>query len=112
MAFLFWVSSRASLGPVSDLPDWTTHGAGYAVLAVLACRALAGGLVPPVTLRVAALAVIISVLYGVTDEWHQSFVPGRTADVWDLVKDLAGAVAGAAACALPRPAGARGRKAA
>jgi VanZ family protein len=102
MAFVFAVSSRASWGRVSDIPDWMTHGAGYAVLAVLACRALAGGLGDPVTPRVAAIAVIIATLYGVTDELHQSFVPGRVADAWDLLKDLVGAAAGALACAWPR----------
>ena len=112
MAFLFWVSSRSGFGPVSDLPDWTTHGAGYAVLAVLACRALAGGLGRPVAVRVAVLAVLISTVYGVTDEWHQSFVPGRVADPWDLVKDLAGAAAGALACAWPRREGEQRGKAA
>ena len=35
MAFVFAVSSRASWGQVSQIPDWMTHGAGYAVLAVL-----------------------------------------------------------------------------
>lgn len=114
MAFLFWVSSRTGFGPipVSEIPDWTTHGAGYAVLAVLACRALAGGLDRPVTAGSAALAVLIATTYGVTDEWHQSFVPGRMADGWDIVKDFAGAAAGALACAWPRRQGEQRRKAA
>ena len=102
MAFVFAVSSRASWGQVSQIPDWMTHGAGYAVLAVLACRALAGGLGQPVAVRVAVLAVVIATLYGVTDGLHQSFIPGRTADPWDLLKDMAGAAAGALACAWPR----------
>ena len=112
MLFLFALSSRPVPGPVSHIPDWMTHGAGYAVLAVLAGRALAGGLGRPVTARVAALAVLISTSYGVTDELHQSFVPGRIADAWDLVKNLAGAVAGAVACAWPRPANEQRGKAA
>jgi VanZ family protein len=112
MAFVFIVSSRASWGQVSRIPDWMTHGAGYAVLAVLACRALAGGLGRPVTARVAAFAVAIAVLYGVTDELHQSFVPGRVADAWDLLKDAGGAVAGALACRWPRRADAQPRTAA
>lgn len=103
MGLIFILSSRPVAGPVSHIPDWMTHGAGYAVLAVLASRALAGGLARPVTARVAALAVLISTLYGVTDELHQSFVPGRVTDAWDLLKNLAGAVAGAVACAWPRP---------
>jgi VanZ family protein len=112
MAFLFAVSSRTSWGPISDTPDWMTHAFGYAVLAVLACRALGGGLGRPVSGRVAVLAVVISTLYGVTDELHQSFVPGRFADAWDLVKNLGGALAGAAACAWPRASGEQRRKAA
>ncbi len=103
IVLLFALSSRAVPAPASHIPDWMTHGAAYAVLAVLACRALAGGLKRPVTARVAALAVLISTLYGVTDELHQSFVPGRVADAWDVLKNLAGAVAGATACAWPRP---------
>lgn len=110
MALVFAMSSRARWGPLSDMPDWSTHAAGYAVLAVLA-RALAGGLRRPVTVRVAALAVLISALYGVTDELHQSFVPGRFADAWDLLKDVAGAAAGALACAWPRPEKGQRRKA-
>lgn len=31
------------------------------------------------------LAWILVVLYAVTDEFHQSFVPGRNASVWDVV---------------------------
>jgi VanZ family protein len=102
MALLFAVSSRSSWGKVSDIPDFLTHGGAYAVLAVLACRALAGGLGQAVTARVALVAVVVATLYGVTDELHQSFVPGRTPDGWDVLKDLGGAVAGAAACAWPR----------
>jgi len=103
MALVFVLSSRARWGVLSDMPDWSTHAAGYAVLAVLACRALAGGLRRPVTVRVAAGAVLISALYAVTDELHQSFVPGRTADAWDFLKDVVGATVGALACAWPRP---------
>lgn len=112
MALLFVASGRAVPDQVSRVPDWLTHGAGYAVLAVLACRALAGGVIRPVAARVAGLAVLLSFAYGVTDEIHQSFVPGRHADPWDLVKNLAGALAGAAACAWPLPAGEHRRKAA
>lgn len=30
------------------------------------------------------LAWLLAVLYAVTDEFHQSFVPGRNASVWDV----------------------------
>jgi VanZ family protein len=112
MAFLFAVSSQAVVSEVPGLPDWVTHGGAYAILAILVCRALAGGLAAPVSAGQAALAVAIAFSYGVTDEFHQSFVPGRHADAWDLVKNLGGALAGATACAWPRGASEQRRKAA
>jgi VanZ family protein len=42
----------------------------------------------------AATAFAVAILYGLSDEWHQSFVPGRTPDVWDLVVDAIGALTG------------------
>lgn len=39
--------------------------------------------------------VLICVLYGVTDEWHQSFVPMRSPDPLDLLHDGMGAAAAA-----------------
>lgn len=33
-------------------------------------------------------------LYGALDEWHQSFVPGRTPDATDWLADVAGVIAG------------------
>lgn len=35
--------------------------------------------------------VIFCVIYGITDEWHQSFVPNRTPDLRDLVNNTIGA---------------------
>lgn len=65
----------------------------YAVLAALLMRALdskkEGGW------RAFGLAVLICVAYALSDEFHQSFVPGREPDGSDVVVDLAGAVFGA-----------------
>src|SRR5690606_9601591 len=36
----------------------------------------------------------LAVLYGLSDEWHQSFVPGRTPDVLDVLTDGIGAAVG------------------
>jgi len=41
----------------------------------------------------AALNVVVCTLYGVTDEWHQSFVPMRSPDPLDLLHDFMGAAA-------------------
>jgi len=38
------------------------------------------------------LTVIIGTLYGISDEWHQSFVPGRDASIYDLIFDALGII--------------------
>lgn len=42
--------------------------------------------------RLAAVLVILFCLaYGLSDEWHQSFIPGRFPSFWDIAADTAGA---------------------
>lgn len=36
------------------------------------------------------LAIAATVVYGVLDEIHQRFVPGRSFDVYDMIADAAG----------------------
>lgn len=48
-----------------------------------------------------ALVVLLCLLYGVTDEFHQSFVPGRSPDVRDLRNDTIGAALAMLALAVP-----------
>jgi len=64
--------------------DKLAHAFTYAVLAWLLRR---GGL----SLRA---AIALAILYGLGDEWHQSFVPGRYSDLRDLLADAAGALLG------------------
>jgi VanZ family protein len=69
----------------------------YAVLAVLVARGLADRWRRAVTPKMAWLTVLIATLYGVTDEYHQTFVPSRSAEGLDVVADAVGAFAGAGA---------------
>ncbi len=39
-------------------------------------------------------AILIATIYGITDEIHQSFVPGRTASFYDILSDCVGAIMG------------------
>ncbi|MBI1947071.1 MAG: VanZ family protein [Deltaproteobacteria bacterium] len=74
--------------------DKLLHAAAYCVLAVAVlygARARAGGL----TMGARAEAALAAALYGVTDEWHQSFVPGRSMSSYDLIADALGACLGA-----------------
>ncbi|MBA3231554.1 MAG: VanZ family protein [Acidobacteria bacterium] len=95
MAAIFVASSLPDLGPLpGDVSDKSAHSVAYAGLGVLVLYALARGRLEGVTWRRAVLAVAISILYGMSDEWHQSFVPGRTADWADVLADAVGAALG------------------
>jgi VanZ family protein len=94
MAVIFYFSSLNDPLLPAGTTDKTWHAAGYAGLAVLVCRALAGGFRHRLTLRMAAAAIAIATAYGVTDEFHQTFVPGRGWDANDLAADAIGACAG------------------
>jgi VanZ family protein len=59
---------------------------------------------------VALAAVLVASFYGVTDEFHQSFVPNRQSDARDVLADTAGATVAAAACALWSLANGPGRR--
>ncbi len=95
MGLIFYLSSQHSFPFLDgrwydDLRDIAGHFTVYAVLAVLWERASAYAGVRQAT----RWAFIIAVLYGVSDEFHQSFVPGRTPDILDIATDAAGAAFG------------------
>jgi VanZ family protein len=95
MTAIFVLSSQQSLPNLpGGLTDYSGHFIGYALLATLLIRALAGATWRGVTARAGWLAVLGASAYGVTDEIHQVFVPGRSATVEDWVADTLGAVTG------------------
>ena len=98
MAMLFGLSTRSELpSPPGGFSDYYSHFAAYTGLAVLAVRALAKGRLRNVAWPIVGGAIVISSAYGVTDEYHQLFVPGRNFDVWDMVADACGSLVGASA---------------
>lgn len=93
---LLYGLSAQSYAPHPSFPyfDKLAHGALYAVLGFLAARAFSSGRTawsPRFLLMAAALTAIF---YGVFDEWHQSFVPGRMSDWKDTVADGIGGILG------------------
>lgn len=98
MAVIFVLSAQPQPPLPSQVSDKQGHSLGYMGLAVTVARGLAGGIAAGATLRTAAAASAIAAGYGATDEWHQSFVPGRSADIHDWFADAAGALLGAGAC--------------
>lgn len=73
------------------------HVAEYAVLGLLLVFALN----PRTnTVRALIIAVVAASAYGISDEFHQFFVPGRVPDPADWGRDTLGACIGAVAAAL------------
>lgn len=95
MGILFFLSHQS--GPSLPLPplpglDKLMHGIAYAVLGAAALFSFL-----PETRRrqahpVGFGVVLFCMVYGLTDEFHQSFVPGRIASYGDFLADTAGAI--------------------
>jgi VanZ family protein len=96
MAAIFFASSLSDPPVPQDVPDVSLHEVAYFGLTILLIRALAGGRWRGATFLPLASAWAIAVAYGATDEWHQSFVPHRHAELRDLAADAIGAFAATA----------------
>ena len=95
MGIIFWFSSQPQ--PFEMPESWQQelvgkagHMIGYAGLSLLWWRALAAHRSTSER-RVLALAFLLTVLYAVSDEYHQTFVPGRSGSLMDVLIDAAGA---------------------
>ena len=68
------------------------HVSEYFVLGALVTNAMKTSKV--VKFKALIFSVLICILYAISDELHQLFVPGRGAQVMDVLIDSAGAIAG------------------
>jgi VanZ family protein len=91
MAGIFVASSVPDPPMPARVSDVSLHGVAYFGLTLLLIRALAADQWRGVTAVTLAAAWAVAVTYGVTDEWHQSFVPNRQADVRDAIANAVGA---------------------
>ena len=98
MLFVLSGGNPPQVAPPIPYVDKLQHFVAYALLGVLLARALAKN-VAPATRAPLVAAALIAAAYGVTDEIHQSFTPGRFVEVADAVADAAGGFAGAFAWA-------------
>jgi len=95
---IFVASSQSRIPSLPGRPsDKLLHAAAYAVLSLLVIAAAAKGRWRAVTGRVVLASAVACVLYGVSDELHQRFVPGRDASVGDVAADAVGAFGAAGA---------------
>jgi VanZ family protein len=97
-AILIFVGSALHQVPAPDLGitwfDKVEHFSEYFIFVLLTIRALK---YTPITLKgksLYALAIILCILYGASDEFHQLYVPGREADFADLLADSIGTIIG------------------
>jgi VanZ family protein len=71
--------------------DKVAHLAIYGLLAVTVFFAFGKRFSQMHPRLVPILVLLFCTLYGISDEWHQSFIPNRTASVFDVLADGAGA---------------------
>lgn len=74
--------------------DKVAHFVVYAILGVLFFRAFRTWRFKEKINMVILLSILLSSLYGLSDEIHQSFLPYRDADIIDFFADVAGSVCG------------------
>jgi VanZ family protein len=97
---ILWIKPNASpeeIERVHFLVRKSAHLSEYAILALLILRAIKLSLRPAArrwSWPRAGVALLIAAAYAATDEWHQSFVPSRTADLKDVLIDSSGALIG------------------
>lgn len=83
----------AWLGPLRNIIG---HFVMYAVLATLVGISIwAWRRSTDQVVKWALTAAAIAIVYGITDEYHQSMVPGRAATILDVLVDSAGALSAA-----------------
>jgi len=92
--FIFYLSSL-SYQPVIDPKQVgvfnlalrkLVHLAEYAILYFLACRSFKSKKIKKYKMS----AALFCFIFAITDEWHQSFIPGREGKVSDIIIDMAG----------------------
>ena len=89
---IYWLSSIPDLGtrqrPLMDLAQNIGHAPLYAVLAFLVLKSCSG--IPASSWPLKAAVLLAGAAWAALDEWHQSFVPGRSCSLGDFLVDLIG----------------------
>jgi VanZ family protein len=93
---IFIQSSYPSIERTPELPhlDKMLHFVAYALLGALFLRAFKTSRIKNNARFILILSVLLSFLYGISDEIHQHFVPYRSADLMDVLADMLGGLMG------------------
>ncbi len=100
LGLIFHLSAQSNVGWSTPYPDVLLHASEYSVLGVLLARGFNDGLARSVPNRRLVLTWFLCVVYAISDEYHQAFVPGRSSDWRDVLSDAAGTAAGLALLSL------------
>jgi len=88
--WLFPNTSPETLAVVHFITRKIAHFTEYAILAFLAARAFRTEPRKAISSRWFLIGLTLIVVYALVDEYHQSFVPSRTASIFDSLIDMAG----------------------
>jgi len=88
--WLFPHTTQETLATIQFFTRKLAHFTEYAILGFLAARAFRGSPRAAVHTRWFLICATIVVVYALIDEYHQSFVPSRTASIFDSLIDMAG----------------------
>lgn len=101
IALIFYLSSQSSFGALSHIriSDKLVH---FVLYAGLSAALFIGAKKAPFTELFSPywLVLLLATFYGVSDEYHQGFVPNRTVDIFDWLADTSGAAFGLLLIAL------------
>ena len=75
--------------------DKLVHFCEYYLFGFLGYRWVSAMETPFLKSRAIWITIILGTLYGLSDEWHQAFVPGREASLWDALFDSLGVLTAA-----------------
>ncbi|MDX8390044.1 MAG: VanZ family protein [Mariprofundaceae bacterium] len=92
-SLIYWLSDQPAYPTPLKFPgnDKLLHLIAYGIMALIAWHAFSkdhdsGRWFHPISV------VLFCMVFGASDEWHQSFIPGRTSDIHDWMADSFGAV--------------------
>jgi len=107
MGLIFMLSSQSNLPAPYEFPesDKVFHVLAYAPLGFLMVYALSRS---TSSANLIFFGAFLAFLYGLTDEIHQAFVPGRDASALDVMADGAGAMIGSSVFVWTRRNGSKG----
>ena len=90
LLWLFPHTSETTLRTLQFLLRKAGHFTEYAILALLAARAFLTATFELFRQRWFWISLLLVIAYALSDEFHQSFVPSRTASIYDSMIDSAG----------------------